>query len=93
MAIKGKSQFEIAEIDPSNEAQWATHNTQLEQHEPFQDFVYKYLAPNEEFHYIQVSGNPIFDVNCEFSGYRYFGEIIADPGARKEHERSMRSRY
>jgi len=52
LAIKGKPQFEIAEIDPSNEAQWATHNTQLEQHEPFQDFVYKYLAPNEEFYYI-----------------------------------------
>ena len=60
MATKGKPRFQIAEIDPLNEARWAAHNTQFEQHEPFQDFVCKYQAPNEEFHHIQVSGNQVF---------------------------------
>ena len=60
MATKGKPRYQVAEIDPLNEARWAAHNTQFEQHEPFQDFVCKYQAPNEEFHHIQVSGNQVF---------------------------------
>ena len=60
MANKGKLRSQIAEIDPLNEARWTAHNTQFEQHEPFQDFVCKYQAPNEEFYYVRVSGNQVF---------------------------------
>ena len=92
LATKGKPRFQIAEIDPLNEARWAAHNTQFEQHEPFQDFVCKYQAPNEEFHHIQVSGNQVFfNDNGKLSGYRGVGAIIADPGARKEHEKYMQT--
>ena len=60
LATKGKPRYQVAEIDPLNEARWAAHNTQFEQHEPFQDFVCEYQAPNEEFHHIQVRGNQVF---------------------------------
>ena len=60
MATKGKPRFQIAEIDPLNEARWAAHNTQFEQHELFQDFVCKYQAPNVEFYRIQVGENQVF---------------------------------
>ena len=90
LATKGKPRYQVAEIDPLNEARWAAHNTQFEQHEPFQDFVCKYQAPNEEFHHIQVSGNQVFfNDNGKFSGYRGVGAIIAVSGTLKEHERSM----
>ena len=49
------------------------HLAQIENREPFRDFSYGYLRPDGEKCYIRISGEPIFDADGVFQGYRGVG--------------------
>jgi PAS domain S-box-containing protein len=72
------------------EAQLAAHKAACEAHEPFHDFEFGRRAATGELHYVSVSGQPVFDDEGEFSGYRGVGKDIT---RRKLDEAALREAH
>jgi PAS domain S-box-containing protein len=70
-----------------SDADWAAHKAQLERHEPFRDFEMERANPAGGTRWISVSGEPIFDSEGHFTGYRGVGSDIT---ARKEAEAELK---
>jgi len=51
------------------EAVWERHLKKLDNHEPFHDFIYRRSGPNGD-HWVSTSGEPFFDEDGNFAGYR-----------------------
>jgi len=49
------------------------HLAQVDNREPFRDFSYGYLRPDGQKCYVRISGEPIFDADRVFQGYRGVG--------------------
>jgi len=67
--VYGRSVFDVlnAALDlPLWQRQLATANA----HQPFRDFNFLYVDPKGERHFIRASGNPRFDAQGRFTGYR-----------------------
>ena len=70
-----------------SEADWAVHRAQLERHEPFRDFEMQRPAPGGGTRWLSISGEPIFDAEGRFKGYRGIGRDITEP---KRSEQRLR---
>ena len=70
--------------------EWAAHRDVLEAHQPFRDFEYGLLDPENGtlFGYRSISGRPVFSDLDQFIGYRGTGKDIT---ARKQAELALRS--
>ncbi|HEX6411551.1 MAG TPA: EAL domain-containing protein [Burkholderiales bacterium] len=66
-------------------ADWARHRAQLERHEPFRDFELERPSPDGSV-WVSLSGDPVFDANGAFTGYRGIGRDIT---ARKRNEQRL----
>ncbi len=71
----GKTRWEVPGIMLS-EREWAEHRTMLEAHQPFSDFTYGRLGAEGETRYLSISGQPIFDAQGKFTGYRGVGKDV-----------------
>ena len=67
--VIGKTRLEAFDADPKVPP-WIEHERILARHEPLRDFVYTGLAPDGDTIYISVDGDPVFDANHQFAGYR-----------------------
>jgi hypothetical protein len=76
----GKLRWELPIVGVSAEA-WNAHRTLLERHEPFHDFDYQMVNETGEKRWFSISGEPIFDAQGTFKGYRGTGRDITQ---RKE---------
>ena len=65
---------------------WTRHRAQLERHEPFRDFEIERPAPGGGSRWISLSGEPVFDAERRFTGYRGVGRDIT---ARKQSEKEV----
>jgi len=65
------------------QADWARHRAELERHEPFRNFVMQRPAA-EGSRWLAISGEPIFDAEGRFKGYRGVGRDITEQ-KRAEH--------
>jgi PAS domain S-box len=74
-ATLGRTRWELPIVGVSEEA-WARHRAQLERHEPFRDFVYQIRAADGLLHWYAANGNPVFDAEGRFAGYRGTGHDI-----------------
>ena len=54
----------------ATEAEWRQHRGGLERHEPFRDFVYRHSLSDGSHCWVSVSGEPCFDAQGGFTGYR-----------------------
>jgi PAS domain S-box-containing protein len=60
----------------------------LDSRKPFRDFVYRILGGNGSPMYVKASGQPVFNADGEFRGYRGTGtDVTALVRAQEEHER------
>jgi len=75
--LLGKTRWEQPLVSP-DEAGWAQHRTQLQQHESFHDFIYQVRDPQGTVRTFSISGTPIFDKEGTFRGYRGVGSDISD---------------
>ncbi len=66
----GKTRRELVANNHENEPQIKKHLEDLEAHREFENFVYCYKTPSEEERYARVSGNPLFNEDGKFLGYR-----------------------
>src|SRR5436189_2409230 len=60
------------------ESDWARHRAQLERHEPFRDFEMQRPAAGEGSRWLSISGEPVFDAEGRFRGYRGIGRDITE---------------
>ncbi len=82
----GTSRLAVASDADEEPGKWRDHIAILNRHEPFRDFTYKRNL-KEQARYVSVSGNPIFDANGRFRGYR---GTARDVTARLHAERQLR---
>src|SRR5438067_5787312 len=61
-----------------SDADWAAHRAGLERHEPFRDFEMQRPAPGGGSRWLSISGEPIFDAEGNFKGYRGIGRDITE---------------
>lgn len=57
---------------------WEHHIATLEAHQPFQDFCHPRPDGNGGYHYLSISGKPVFDEAGQFKGYRGTGTNITE---------------
>ena len=78
----GKTRWELP-IYTGDADELAMHKAVLEAHQPFTDWEYKAQYPNDKVRWFSVSGEPLFDTQGNFKGYRGTGKEITE---RKQEE-------
>ena len=81
----GRTRWDIDD-NPRNKAAWAVHRAQLENHETFRDFEYERVDLDGKRLFFCISGEPVFDLDGKFTGYRGVGTDIT---ARKQTEAAL----
>ena len=83
--IIGKTHWDLPYNDVTDE-QWQMHKADLAAHLPFRDFELKQLMHGGEVRYLSIAGQPIFDANGRFTGYRGLARDITE---RKSQEHKI----
>ncbi|RYF58153.1 MAG: diguanylate cyclase, partial [Comamonadaceae bacterium] len=73
----GRTRWELPNTAVS-EAQWREHRRQLEAHEVFLDFEIQRFAEDGRPVWVSISGEPIFDGEGRFAGYRGVARNITE---------------
>jgi len=73
----GHKRWDVPALNLSEE-DWARHRAQLERREPFRDFEMHRADKLGRLHWVSVSGDPVFDAQGQFRGYRGVGRDITD---------------
>lgn len=81
----GKTRWELPLLGVS-ESQWQLHRQQLAARESFSDFEFQRKFTDGRIRDISISGEPIFDTDGNFTGYRGIGRDITQ---RKREERIL----
>jgi PAS domain S-box-containing protein len=68
-------------------ADWARHRAQIESHQPFRNFEMQRPSPGGGSRWLSISGEPIFDAEGRFRGYRGIGRDITE---QKRAEQRLR---
>ncbi|HKB83016.1 MAG TPA: EAL domain-containing protein [Burkholderiales bacterium] len=71
----GKTRWEVPGILLSDK-EWAAHRAILEAHQPFSEFTYERIGREGDTRYLSISGQPIFDAQDNFIGYRGIGRDV-----------------
>ena len=66
----GKTRWELAGADPTEDTTWREHKAGLDAHRPFRMFRYAITKHGGEVRHFAVNGKPMFGANGEFLGYR-----------------------
>ena len=69
------------------EQEWVEHRAVLAARQPFFDLQYRVLSATGEWSWVSISGEPIFDADGKFAGYRGVGKDIT---VRKTIEEELR---
>src|SRR5258706_5435876 len=85
----GRKRWEQPALNLS-EQDWDQHRAQLERHEPFKDFELQRPTGEGGSRWISLAGQPLFDDEGIFVGYRGVGSDIT---ARKEAEVALREAH
>src|SRR5712692_8056521 len=88
-SFMGKRRWDFPMLGLS-EAQLAAHKAACEAHEPFHDFEFGRRDATGELHYVSVGGQPVYDDDGNFAGYRGVGKDIT---RRKLDEAALREAH
>ena len=86
--VLGKRRWELAGGAPLNTT-WDAHRVLLEARLPFRDFEYARVADDGSKQFVSLSGDPVFDADGRFTGYRGTGRDITE---RRRAEQELRAR-
>ncbi|HEX9182075.1 MAG TPA: PAS domain S-box protein, partial [Burkholderiales bacterium] len=73
----GRTRWETPDLEPY-EGTWEAHRAQLERRESFHDLVLRRRFADGGIGYMSVSGEPVFDVEGRFTGYRGVARNVTD---------------
>ena len=85
-AFIGRKRWDQPALNLTDEA-WARHRASLERHEPFRDFEMERPNPAGGTRWVSVTGEPVYDENGRFRGYRGVGSDVTQ---RKQAEAELR---
>jgi diguanylate cyclase (GGDEF)-like protein len=86
--VTGKTRWDIAGAAMSEE-RWAPHKADLAARLSFRNFCWERIDSDGSRHFLTISGNPLFDRDGAFSGYRGTGrEITAEVEAKERLART-----
>ncbi len=90
--VVGKTRWELSNADTSVEP-WISHRRDLLARMPFRDFRYQFLDEHGSVQHVSVNGDPIFDSDGTFLGYRGTGrdfsrEVVAEAELRDAKEQA-----
>lgn len=74
----GRTRWELPDLGDLPEKVWERHIAKLERREPFYDFVYLRRSKSGGMRYLSVSGQPVFDREGQFTGYRGVGKDVTE---------------
>jgi len=77
-SIIGKTRFDLAGVDPTQDALWQKHLDDLNAHRAFRDFRYSLRDNEGRLRFRSISGKPIYDRSGKFLGYRGTSTDITD---------------
>jgi len=82
----GKTRFELGNVFESDE-QRARHEADLAARRPFRDFRLRWQTSGGEVRFVSVSGEPVFDADGRFRGYRGVGrDITSEETAERDRQ-------
>jgi diguanylate cyclase (GGDEF)-like protein/PAS domain S-box-containing protein len=84
----GKHPWSVASVSP-DQAGWAAHMAQLASQLPFRDFEFARAMPDGGTRHFSVSGEPRFDADGGFLGYRGVGRDITEIATARERIASL----
>jgi diguanylate cyclase (GGDEF)-like protein/PAS domain S-box-containing protein len=84
----GKTPWELASAAP-DQAGWQAHKATLDDHLPFRDFEIARPLPEGGMRYFAVSGQPRFDADGTFLGYRGVGRDVTEIAAARQRIASL----
>ena len=87
-ALVGKTPWEIPSVRP-DDAGWNTHRANLESRLPFRDFEIARPLPDGGTRYFAVSGQPRYDAQGAFLGYRGVGRDVTEIALARERIASL----
>jgi diguanylate cyclase (GGDEF)-like protein/PAS domain S-box-containing protein len=76
-----------------SEADWAAHRALLERHAPFRDFEMQRVLPDGTTRWLSISGEPVFDDDGRFLGYRGVGRDITQEKHAEQALRESEARF
>ena len=88
-SVIGKRRWEIGMVGVTD-AQIEAHKAVLDAHKPFHDFEYGHRDATGLIHYVSTSGEPLFDAQGVFRGYRGVGKDIT---RRKTDEAALQEAH
>lgn len=90
--VLGVPRWENASVqDLMDNEKWEKHKEQLDSHEKFRDFEFELNIDPPEW--VSVSGDPIFNENGDFEGYRGIATVITRRMQAEEELRSSEARF
>lgn len=89
----GKTRWELPGLGPLPDRVWEQHRAVLERHEPFSDFVFLRYNNSGELRYLSVSGEPVFDKDGKFAGYRGIGKDVTEQAQAHKALEESEARY
>jgi diguanylate cyclase (GGDEF)-like protein/PAS domain S-box-containing protein len=88
----GKTRWETPDLEPY-EGDWQAHRAQLERHESFHDVVFRRRFAGGTSGYLSVSGEPVFDADGRFAGYRGVAKNVTDKVRAAQALRESEARF
>jgi PAS domain S-box-containing protein len=89
----GRARWELPSLGPLPEKVWERHRAMLEKRQPFHDFVFLRRNDFGEMRYLSVSGEPVFDREGGFTGYRGIGKDVTEQVRAQEALEESEARY
>jgi diguanylate cyclase (GGDEF)-like protein/PAS domain S-box-containing protein len=88
-SVIGMTRWEVPDTTPLSDG-WAGHRAALAARQAFRDFEYRRVGQDRTLRFISVSGEPLFDANGEFKGYRGIGRDITERKLAEDKVRESR---
>ena len=88
----GRQRWEQPALNLS-EADWAAHRAQLERRQPFRDFEMQRPLSDGSSRWLSISGEPVFDADGNFRGYRGIGREITREKLAQQALRESEARF
>lgn len=91
-ALLGKTRQQSGKPPGVAQETWDEHLETLGAHRPFRDFIHAREKSNGETVWVAISGNPVFDQDGIFSGYRGTGTDITEKRRAEEQIQKLAAR-
>ncbi len=91
--VIGRTRWELPDLGPFPETVWERHRTLLERREPFHEFVFLRRSKLGEMRYLSDSGEPVFNREGRFAGYRGIGKDVTEQVRAQKALEESEARY